>query len=321
MYALIETRQKKETQSLILFPFPSQVYIQTFIAEQIQKRKVKSKKKSPHPKPPNCAASLRLCNHKLHVVQGKRSFRDLYQSDPYLNEQALLLQALDRDLPRTLYCFTCNTLHVLFRGHEDRLGAEEIYRRVSDRRCPSSDGTYNYGTTYTYHAGFNFEHVQMAMKSYRRDFLSDAKAFLEASVFLQPTRGRMTYLPANMGLLFFEPRFVNDQIAVRAQSWILIRGDTEPRNTGERQQMSSIQTDGVIPETFTPNAYIAFLQGLKGCMGKKNAETEMKAILCCLLSAYRFEMDDTVDDPENWKMWRVVLRPKDGISLKVTPLA
>lgn len=76
-----------------------------------------------------------------------------------------------------------------------------------------------------------------------------------------------------------------------------------------------------LPETFTANAFLAFLQGPRGCIGKKFAETEMKVLLCCLLSAYRFEMDNTVDDPEIWKMWRVVLRPKDGIRLKVTPLA
>lgn len=75
-----------------------------------------------------------------------------------------------------------------------------------------------------------------------------------------------------------------------------------------------------LPATFTANAYLAFLNGPRGCIGKKFAETEMKALLCCLLSAFRFEMDDTLDDPENWKMWKLVLRPKDGITLKVTPL-
>ena len=87
----------------------------------------------------------------------------LNQSDSRYNEQALLLQALDRDLSETLYCFVCNKRHVLRRRHEDRLGAEEMYRRVSESRCQRGDGTYNYGTTDTYHAGFRFEHVQMTM--------------------------------------------------------------------------------------------------------------------------------------------------------------
>ncbi|MCJ1459607.1 hypothetical protein MMC28_009986 [Mycoblastus sanguinarius] len=76
-----------------------------------------------------------------------------------------------------------------------------------------------------------------------------------------------------------------------------------------------------LPESYTANAYIAFLYGPRGCIGRKFAETEMKTLLCCLLSMYRFEIDDTVDDPENWKMWRITLRPKDGITLKVTLLA
>ena len=55
-------------------------------------------------------------------------------------------------------------------------------------------------------------------------------------------------------------------------------------------------------------------------MGKKFAEVEMKAILCSLLSKFNFEMDSSVQDPEELKMWRLVLRPRDGVSLHVTPL-
>ena len=47
----------------------------------------------------------------------------------------------------------------------------------------------------------------------------------------------------------------------------------------------------------------------------------MKCLVICLLSMYRFEPDFTVDNPELWKMWRLVLRPKDGISCKVSLLA
>ena len=75
-----------------------------------------------------------------------------------------------------------------------------------------------------------------------------------------------------------------------------------------------------LPETYTANAYMTFLHGPRGCIGKKFAETEMKTLLCCLLSMYRFDIDDSVDDPENSKMWRITLRPKDGITLKVTLL-
>ena len=47
---------------------------------------------------------------------------------------------------------------------------------------------------------------------------------------------------------------------------------------------------------------------------------EIKKLLCCLLSAYRFEMVEGLEDPEDSKVWRVTLRPRDGIRLKVTAL-
>jgi hypothetical protein len=46
----------------------------------------------------------------------------------------------------------------------------------------------------------------------------------------------------------------------------------------------------------------------------------MKTILCSLLSKFKFELDESMQDPEELKMWRLVLRPRDGISLKTSPL-
>lgn len=60
------------------------------------------------------------------------------------------------------------------------------------------------------------------------------------------------------------------------------------------------------------------LAGPRGCVGRKFAEVEMKTILCSLLSKFRFAPDEAVQDPEELKMWRLVLRPRDGVSLKVT---
>lgn len=72
-----------------------------------------------------------------------------------------------------------------------------------------------------------------------------------------------------------------------------------------------------LPETYTTNAFMTFLQGPRGCVGRKFAETEMKVLLCCLLSWFDFARDEDVEDPEQLKMWRLVLRPRDGVSLKV----
>lgn len=75
-----------------------------------------------------------------------------------------------------------------------------------------------------------------------------------------------------------------------------------------------------LPDSYTKNAFMTFLQGPRGCLGRKFAETEMKVILCCLLSMYNFEQDKFIEDPENLKMWRLVLRPRDGVRLIATLL-
>lgn len=75
-----------------------------------------------------------------------------------------------------------------------------------------------------------------------------------------------------------------------------------------------------LPEDYTTNAFMTFLHGPRGCIGKKFAETEMKMLIISLLSLFLFERDETVDDPEKWKMWRLVLRPRDGVTLKVSAL-
>ena len=150
--------------------------------------------------PPGSATILSLCSHNLHDRIGQRSLRDLSQSDSCFNEQARLLQALDRDSSKTLYCFICNKLHVYLRKHEDKLGAKEMHKRVSEGRCQRGEGLYNYGTVATYHAGFKFEHIQMTMKLYRRGLLADAKTYLMHLALLQPLYGPITFMPSYMGL-------------------------------------------------------------------------------------------------------------------------
>ncbi|GAD95277.1 cytochrome P450, putative [Paecilomyces variotii No. 5] len=75
-----------------------------------------------------------------------------------------------------------------------------------------------------------------------------------------------------------------------------------------------------LPESYTTNAFMTFLQGPRGCIGRKFAETEMKTLLCSLLSKFHFERDESVTDPEDLKMWRLVLRPRDGVTLKASKI-
>lgn len=75
-----------------------------------------------------------------------------------------------------------------------------------------------------------------------------------------------------------------------------------------------------LPKTFCPNAFMTFLQGSRGCLGRKFAEVEMKILLCVLLSRWEFARDYSTPDPEDWKMWRLVLRPKEGITVVAKPV-
>lgn len=68
------------------------------------------------------------------------------------------------------------------------------------------------------------------------------------------------------------------------------------------------------------NAFMAFLHGPRGCIGRKFAESEMKVLLTCLLSRFSFAREELAVDQEDFKMWRLVLRPRDCITLKVSLL-
>jgi cytochrome P450 len=75
-----------------------------------------------------------------------------------------------------------------------------------------------------------------------------------------------------------------------------------------------------LPDTAVPNAFMTFLQGPRGCLGRKFAEVEMKVLLCVLVSRWEFARDFSTADPEDWKMWRLVLRPKEGVTVVATPV-
>ncbi|KAH6845328.1 cytochrome P450 [Chaetomium sp. MPI-CAGE-AT-0009] len=74
-----------------------------------------------------------------------------------------------------------------------------------------------------------------------------------------------------------------------------------------------------MPDTACPNAFMTFLQGPRGCLGRKFAEVELKILLCVLLSRWEFSRDYSSPEPEDWKMWRLVLRPKEGITVVAKP--
>ena len=176
--------------------------------------------------PLHSAMSLALCSHRLYDALGREILRRMNVNK---TEEAKFLQALDRDLPETLFCFFCGRLHVLFPGCRTKrsIRTEERFQRVADGRCQNADGKYNFGVAHTYFAGFSFEHVQMAVKlGRRREHFSEAKAYIERLSFIgRPASGRLTILPAYNGLYLFETRLLRDQVYVRAQTWFWIPGD------------------------------------------------------------------------------------------------
>ena len=229
--------------------------------------------------PPSSATLLSLCNHKLHETLGRKSLQELAQSDPRHNERALVLQALDRDLPYALYCPSCHKVRILSQRHEGSLEAEELYRRVSESRCLSGNNTYNDKCVTTYHAGFKFEHFQMAMRLYRRGNLAYAKAFLTCSAFLQPVRGHLTDFPSHQGLYFFEPRLVNGKIYVRAQSWIFFPDRQRVGMPWKHVTTVCAHLNGNSP---FPNPYIAvFRCQLKHLRAKQASCEECRSLMRC----------------------------------------
>ena len=169
--------------------------------------------------PLHSTASLSLCSRRLHAVLGTEIFANLNASE---SELSRFLQALDRDLQETLYCFICNRLHVLFQRCGPTISTRKRFRRVTDGRCGKSDGFYNYLTAQMYGTNLKLEHVQMAIKLHRRKQLSEANAYLAYLSSTKPVVGRMTILPIYQGLRLFESRFLDDQIYLRVQTWLWI---------------------------------------------------------------------------------------------------
>lgn len=75
-----------------------------------------------------------------------------------------------------------------------------------------------------------------------------------------------------------------------------------PQYWGDQANVFDPDRWDTLPSTYTSNAYMTFLQGTRGCIGRKFAETEMKVIMCCLLSLFEFKPRLDMEDPAEQKM-------------------
>lgn len=201
--------------------------------------------------PPGSAASLALTSHTLLHILGTQNFLflepDSWEFEPRRSEtmedRAIFLTGLVRDLPAGLgfYCYHCHKIHLLPLKKrrvvcmETRCvqelwtpNHERIFDRLEESLCQRGKTSYNEdadsnaNTCTVYHHRFFFEHVQMAMQLHQGGFPHLLKGYLTHLSLTKKKVVEMSLFEGYKGFHFFEPRIVDDQMIVRAQSWIVI---------------------------------------------------------------------------------------------------
>ena len=100
-----------------------------------------------------------------------------------------------------------------------------------------------------------------------------------SSALLRPACRRMKNLPANLELFFFEPRFLNDQVAVRAQSWILISGEKGSLGPRIHHTIVCAHLRGASHEE---NSYAAeFKSKLEHLVAKQDSCEQCRSLISC----------------------------------------
>ena len=200
--------------------------------------------------PPSSAASLALTCHTLLHILGTQYFLwvepDSWEFEPHCSEtmkdRAIFLKGLVRDLPAGsgFYCYHCHKVHLLplkkrrvvcmeTKVVEELWTSthERIFERVNKSVCQWDGISYNYSTAKTrtvYHDNFFFEHVQMAMQLHQRPSAHTLKGYL---ALLSLTNEQVIDTSLSKGskgfrFYFFEPRIVDNQMIVRAQTWLVM---------------------------------------------------------------------------------------------------
>ena len=169
------------------------------------------------------AVSFSISSRRLLGVVGTCHIKNLSRN--YIPWYRVFLQTLERDIPYSIFCWTCIKLH----NYPRLIDVKELFDRVSCSRCTLVDITcppgigetldYNKGVKEVYHADFYFEHVAMTMKLHRSGDLSKVGEYLKLLTLDRPHIQLLSPQPEVYGLYFFEPRIVNGLMVIRTQTW------------------------------------------------------------------------------------------------------
>ena len=201
--------------------------------------------------PPSSAASLALASHTLLRILGTQHLLCLgpdsltmgARGPVTVEDRVIFLSGLVRDLPAgsSFYCYHCNKIHLLplkkrrvvcmeTRCVQELWTSkhERIFNRLEESLCQRGRSSYNEdpnsnaNTCRVYHHRFTFEHVQMAMQLHQGRFPHLLKGYLAHLSLTKTQVVEMSSFAGYNGFHFFEPRIVDNQMIVRAQSWIVM---------------------------------------------------------------------------------------------------
>ena len=201
--------------------------------------------------PPSSAASFALASHTLLRILGSQHLTcigpvSLMPGARFLvtmEDRIIFLEGLVRDLPAgsSFYCHHCHKIHLLPLKKRRVVcmetkciqelwtsKSERIFNMVDKSLCQWGQSSYNEDpdsdatTGIVYHHQFVFEHVQMAMQLHQRGLPHLLKGYLSHLSVTKPRVIEMSLSGGYKGFHFFEPRIVENQMIVRAQSWIVM---------------------------------------------------------------------------------------------------
>ena len=201
--------------------------------------------------PPSSAASLALASHSLLRILGFQYLLCLRpdtlmtgaRGPATVEDRAIFLTGLVRDLAAGsgFYCYHCHKIHLLHLRKRRNVCMEtrcveelwtpkheRIFNRLEESLCQKGRSSYNEDANSNadictvYHHRFFFEHVQMAMQLHQGSSTPLLKGYLAHLSLTRKEVIEMSSFERYKGFHFFEPRIVDDQMIVRAQSWIVI---------------------------------------------------------------------------------------------------